>query len=325
MNPENFSRYRLPLSALLALAIVGYGFYITYQKNIALDGVGKDSSAATTTNTYSEKDADQDGLPDWEEAVYDSNPNVADTDQDGTSDGDEVKAGRNPTKAGPDDKLPILDIPSFATSSSDLLGIKKEFYAKFLKSEGSQIRKATFKDLISQFDPNEFRPKYNLIDLNISSDNSPAALRTYANSFGTVIDQYKHTSKDEFAILEKALPSKDWKKLQELQLPAITYRNFANDLRKLKVPSVMAEKHLLIVNGYDVISRALLAMMYFVSDPIRGAGAYQAYLMHLLLVTEGYSGVVELLHTHNVTFSEQETGYYFHWRGWGIIINNTNT
>ena len=69
MNPENFSRYRLPLSALLALAIVGYGFYITYQKNIVLDGVGKDSPAATTTRAYGEKDTDQDGLPDWEEAL----------------------------------------------------------------------------------------------------------------------------------------------------------------------------------------------------------------------------------------------------------------
>ena len=53
-------------------------------------------------------DADQDGLLDWEEALWQTDSHMADTDGDGISDGMEVTARRNPRKAGPDD---LLDMP----------------------------------------------------------------------------------------------------------------------------------------------------------------------------------------------------------------------
>src|SRR3989344_2433154 len=50
-----------------------------------------------------EIDTDKDGLRDWEEVLWHSNPNIADTDKDGTPDGAEVMTQRDPNKAGPDD------------------------------------------------------------------------------------------------------------------------------------------------------------------------------------------------------------------------------
>lgn len=47
-------------------------------------------------------DADKDGLSDFVEGWYGTDPNVADTDRDGMSDGDEVSIGFDPTKAEPD-------------------------------------------------------------------------------------------------------------------------------------------------------------------------------------------------------------------------------
>jgi hypothetical protein len=46
-------------------------------------------------------DTDKDGLSDFEEQKYFTNPQSADTDKDGHSDGDEVKKGYNPCGAGP--------------------------------------------------------------------------------------------------------------------------------------------------------------------------------------------------------------------------------
>ncbi|MEW5871423.1 MAG: FHA domain-containing protein [Chloroflexota bacterium] len=47
-------------------------------------------AAVTSTATWSEADDDQDGLPNGQELLYLTRPDVADTDEDGLSDGDEV-------------------------------------------------------------------------------------------------------------------------------------------------------------------------------------------------------------------------------------------
>ncbi len=50
-------------------------------------------------------DIDHDGLPDWQEQLYGSNPCNPDTDGDGYPDGLEVASGYDPTKPAPNDKL----------------------------------------------------------------------------------------------------------------------------------------------------------------------------------------------------------------------------
>lgn len=50
-------------------------------------------------------DHDYDGLADWEEELYGTDPNNPDTDGDGYLDGEEVASGYNPAKKAPNDKL----------------------------------------------------------------------------------------------------------------------------------------------------------------------------------------------------------------------------
>ncbi|MEK7596366.1 MAG: thrombospondin type 3 repeat-containing protein [Patescibacteria group bacterium] len=56
------------------------------------------------------KDSDQDGLKDWEETLWKTDPQNPDSDNDGTPDGEEIKQNRDPSKPGPDDKLPDLGV-----------------------------------------------------------------------------------------------------------------------------------------------------------------------------------------------------------------------
>jgi hypothetical protein len=54
-------------------------------------------------------DHDYDGLADWEEELYGTDPNNPDTDGDGYLDGEEVASGYDPTKRAPNDKFPDQD------------------------------------------------------------------------------------------------------------------------------------------------------------------------------------------------------------------------
>jgi hypothetical protein len=274
---------------------------------------------ATSTDIIS-RDTDQDGLPDWEEHIYGSDPINTDSDLDGTPDGQEIREGRDPAKkntAGevkePNDKLKVIQDPHFATSSTDILGLKKEFFAKFLTVRGEEIRATTYRDLIKGLDVKKFTVKNQLADLIITSNNDAESLRTYGNMFGTFIIKYtERTHRTEEEILADGMKATDDMILRELQLPAISYRNFSLDLKSLQVPSGLAQSHLLIVNGYEGMSKGLLGLKEMHANPINGGAGYQAYTKGRIDVTRGYAEVVLYFKKKNVIFTKDEPGYPFY-------------
>ena len=103
--------------ALFVFVILGgFGFALFKQLSqkpspqIAGNNNQKEQGAALDAS-LTLKDTDQDGLKDWEEALWKTNPKNPDTDGDGTSDGEEVNSGRDPNKKGPDDLLPMQAKP----------------------------------------------------------------------------------------------------------------------------------------------------------------------------------------------------------------------
>jgi len=93
---------------IIGLALIGGGVFFarTYfgeKGDIAVKNSAYDTPAQNTL-----PDSDGDGLKDWEELLWGTDPRNPDTDSDGTSDGDEVKMGRDPLKPGPDDAFPEL-------------------------------------------------------------------------------------------------------------------------------------------------------------------------------------------------------------------------
>ena len=327
MAPNNIPHKQLLISGLIGLAVVAIGLLVSGKAQIFSDKKlatqefpRGDVLALATSTSYSDRDSDADGLPDWEEHLFGSDPLKFDTDGDGTPDGEEVRLDRDPAKvntaakgATPNDVLPSIQDPHFASSSTDILGIKKDYFAKFLRTEGDSVRKDTFKNLLKRFDPATVVAKNQLVDLNASSDNSIEALRAYGNSFGLLIEKYsKRSHRTEEAILLDASKASSSVILKELQLPAIDYKNFSQELKILMVPTSMAPSHLKIVNGYEQMGKGLLAMQSLYSDPIVGAGGYQGYTLGRVGVTEGYAEIVVQFIKQEVSFTAGEPGYPFY-------------
>ena len=312
---------------LVALAILAVGVAINYrglsvgelsQQELPVNGALVSASSTTITD----RDSDADGLPDWEEHLYNSDPLKFDTDGDGTPDGEEVREGRDPSKANtagasspPNDMLAVAQDPHFATSSTDILGIKKEFFAKYLALDAQEIRQTTYKDLLKNFDVKKVTPRNQMVDLNISSDNSAEALHAYGNAFGLLIQKYtKRTHRTEQEILASALKASSTQILKELQLPAIDYRNFSADLKKLQTPTSVAQWHLEIVNGYERMYLGLLSMQSLFLDPVVGAGGYEAYTKGKTDVTEGYANIIITFNREKIVFTRDESGAPFYFR-----------
>ena len=203
-----------------------------------------------TQRDFKNGDSDKDGLADWLEEFYKSNPSIADTDGDGTSDGEEVSLDRDPTIAGPNDPLITrkdllqteADMSKYnAGSVTDKASI--ELFSKYLnlKKEGllkPEDEAALVNDLSKKItEQASLVPKYSKTDLNIvnSTKESITAYgdRVAQASIGalTKMDSHKNLEDTEYFL---ALSEE--------------YKDYAYELSQVSVPTVSQELHIELIN-----------------------------------------------------------------------------
>lgn len=116
---RNPTGYRLTpfVFLLIPLLFAGGVFALTGIRNEAEPKINL-SELQNNTKDKLIADSDSDGLKDWEEQIYNTDPHNPDTDGDGTKDGEEITQGRDPLKPGPDDLL-SKTTPSSPSNTSD--------------------------------------------------------------------------------------------------------------------------------------------------------------------------------------------------------------
>ena len=89
---------------VVVLVIVGDVILGKFGGKILPDYVDADIVIHRKTTDNSSSDSDGDGLLDWEESLWGTDPLKYDTDGDGTSDKDEINQNRDPLVPGPNDE-----------------------------------------------------------------------------------------------------------------------------------------------------------------------------------------------------------------------------
>jgi len=102
--PSNKASSLILTIIILSTGIITYSNYRDKNPNeekgqIVAGQISVDSQINNTNN-----DSDGDGLLDWEESLWGTDPLKYDTDDDGTSDKNEIDTNRDPLVAGPDDQ-----------------------------------------------------------------------------------------------------------------------------------------------------------------------------------------------------------------------------
>ena len=296
--------------SLFAMAIVGFlvlsGFYI----------IGEKSGIETKQTVVAEErtDNDNDGLLAWEETLYGTNPNNPDTDGDGTPDGEEVALDRDPTIAGPDDAFKVVP-PVITTemTEEEMLALEREFLNDYLKERAGEVEELTITDLLGEYDPGEITAHYTLNNVHSISVESDDDIRAYGNAMGSIFNKYADEKEyySEFEIFEAALRDNDPSQMGKLKLMSVAYDNLARELLALEVPFGNAENHLVFVNAYDVLSQAVAGMADFFDNPVRGGGAYQAYLVHIAAIKAAFMATTDYFTRYDILFEEGEAGIVF--------------
>lgn len=268
----------------------------------------------------SEADSDHDGLKDWEEVLWKTDPNNPDSDGDGTPDGEEVTEGRDPTKPGPDDKFVL---PETAPSDSQDNGnqtekLSRRFFAEYLTlkqkgllDDGSKTQ--IIEELINNLPgKNGAVNTFSSSDLHIISRNDPAAMKKYANVVGLVLGKLvTKIDTDELTILQKAVQSGDEKGLAKLDASYDMISKMAVALSLMEVPSDLADTHLILANGFAGTATSILAMQEVFRDPALALGAINAYQYETEVVTGAFKKINEELKRKGIKFYPNEAGNIF--------------
>lgn len=282
--------------------------------------IGENALFASGETAPLPKDSDGDGLMDWEELLWGTDPHNPDTDGDGISDGDEVSEGKNPL--GEDITL-TQDI-SFENKA---LGVKEglketdklaqSLFTQFIQTDGSPNER-TIQSLATPLllKANSYPTLANINDIAISSQNDTTTTKRYVNSLGAIIATDPGTP-TELSVLEK-LARRDGDALsafKEFGEVADFYDESSSLLRAATVPSRLASHHLLLINSFANTSVDLTRLADTgINDAVVFTLALQNYGKNSSIITETISKISEYTKGQGISFGSEEPG--------SLILNN---
>lgn len=272
--------------AFIAFAIVVVAFIIKnktfFAKTNTAELATKEETAIVPENKLlsedTTKDTDNDGLPDWEEALWTTDPKNPDTDGDKTTDGDEKKQDRNPLKPGPNDKndtsidTSLIEESELGSAGEQTLTseLSKTFFTRFMylkQNEGlDAINKEALINNISALAENSFvYKKYETKDIKTILGATPEQIKKFALDLATVqtktivsIVKNQQVIGDNFIVL------------------ADIYTNSAKEIILIQTPDEIKNSVVAIANSYSKAGEALRSLKID-NDPIRATIGIQAY------------------------------------------------
>lgn len=328
------------LFGLITLLIAG-GIFIFLKNGTVKTENDKSSGKTLTQKTEIEKtkteeinrDSDNDGLKDWEEVLWKTNPQNPDTDNDGTKDGQEIKENRNPLAKGPDDQLSkvpgtngensILS-PESPLTLTEVMG--RQFLSEYLSlkdEKGGEISEADKNALLESFmggfgqlaaseNLENKGGRYTESDVKLANDSSENSIREYGNGLALILKKYfDPIPEDEVTVLKRAVALQSEKELKKLKPLADAYRDSAKEALSLKAPPNYADFHLAIVNEFDNIAKELDTLGKTFEDPAGAMLAMKQYQEKALVTYFILVNINAYFSTHNVVFNPGEPGEYF--------------
>ena len=257
-------------STLIALFAVGAALYVRYGDE---DGAAlnyKRDGGLSTAGTSNERlqDSDGDGLADWEEALWQTDPTKADTDGNGVSDKEEV-AKQKAALAVVAEKKDEVGTTLTSATVQDAVEI---FVSQKDGSLSEAERAALTANFAAQIKASPYvskvEPAYAMSDLKLtdsSREHTDEYLTALLQTFNSFIESYPG---DDEIFLEEFVVGRHAQ--ADVTARAERYKNMAAILADISVPVAASETHLELINTYEGIATAFTNISFTREDALRG-------------------------------------------------------
>jgi len=276
--------------AVVCFLVVGVTVYVNYYQPTDRNN----QNVSSTQNSVNEKDTDKDGIPDWQEKLYGTNPEVADTDDDGTNDSEEIARGRSPLSDAQDDSFSLVATSSSETSQNTEANLTNQAANRLLpqaatiaqaESEGKDVPIGSVQKNISATvnNLNQEIPKINESDITVIQNPSRTDTeRYYANLYSIIlkaIDKEVKRETPELGLMNQLVAQNQeaTSTRQQLKTRAEFYGSLATKITNVRVPQMFVSDHIKIVNHLKEISYAIDNVRLEETDPVKAALAFDTY------------------------------------------------
>ena len=228
------------------------------------------------------RDTDKDGILDWEEGLWGTDPTKKDTNDDGVSDKEEIgrmKAERAATSGEP------ASADSSGEASEENLTQTDKFARELFSTVAALSQSGEIDDntvaqitdsLASQIQNPVQRKIFLMSDIKITQDNSQTAIEKYITEMNT-LEPVKENATD---ILQESLTEDgdiDGTVLSKLNPIVEEISNFINGMGELEVPQKLASSHLELMNALERLKENLEDVQLIDTDAIVALGAMAQY------------------------------------------------
>lgn len=247
-------------------------------------------------------DSDNDGLPNAQEVIWGTNPNLGDTDGDGFTDSAEIANNHNPTIAGPNDTLPAgfqpqvdiqpaapLQIDQYFAAKVDLFplngrNLTTEYNARYPEKERTTENAVTFAKEQSIV---RALPQVDETKITLTQGNSTQTVGHYLD----VARGYSQLM-DSTTVGEIMLDIFDHNDISSTIGMAEYVQSFQQQLTEAPVPPEALNLHKLLIGFTEVLNATYIQMTVYENDPIKTLNAiYQLETIdqqYLPLITSEY-------------------------------------
>jgi hypothetical protein len=320
--------WRIPVATLFSVALI-VGAYVL-ARGIESPPVAQASAETALLQAIAKKDSDNDGLPDWEEALYGTNPNNSDSFNLGMTDGEAVAKGLIVPKAiadiqnatsSPASVSPDSSVPKAAAAGSITDTFAKNFFTLYLATKQanggnalSQVQVSTLAEqVMNQLAAGislapDFKSK---ADIKVSGAGADA-LRAYAIQAEDVFRaQGVQLPKNELQYLQDAVQNNDASALDNIQKIATAYRASAAGLAVLAVPEELADIHLALVNALARLGGGSGDFARSKTDPIAAMLALKQYPGAVGILAQTFKDIGNMYASEQITLPAGTPGASF--------------
>jgi|GEM_PF-988668 len=288
-------------SIVIAGAMIGISFWLSNTKPKLASALSTDE----LLRAYVEQDTDADGLPDWQEEIYGTDPGNPQSVEPGITDAEALKGGLvKPAyeSAGiTDEEVSPPFIPGKDPASGSLTERFSTQFAEayFAAGGGTNVSEAEQQQIINSLletfvrqAENAVNSSYTQVSLRLTPQTS---IDEYVSDVTEVLIRNDVPVEDANPLLlaEQLLQGQEDKVLPKILRLQKTYENTVSEMLLIKTPAHLSNSHLLMVRGFDGFSKATRALSMYASDPLAALGALSAYETNSNSILLGFKEIAE--------------------------------
>jgi hypothetical protein len=293
---------RIISAVIIAGAMIGASFWFTMYETKLASALSTDE----LLRAYVEQDSDQDGLPDWQEEVYGTDPanprsvDASMTDKDAVAEG--LVAPAFISEEAPD-PVKKIDIPGEEPSPNSLTKrFSEQFIQAYLSAGGGKnVTQEEQQQIISTLLKTFTQEVVETISSSYTRvsvrSNSKISLEAYSADLWSIFT--KNDVPAEFgnplALGQELINGAGETVLPDLTRLEKTYSSIADDLLETAVPPSAVEIHLSLLRNFDSFARAVNTLSTYEQDPIAALGALSIFETNSDSVVESFQSLAILI------------------------------